>query len=275
MRSSACRIVRYHNITPAHFFEGFDDDVAKELRAARNGLFDVARAADYVWADSDYNARELRSGGIADIRVVPLFFAIDQFHIPPDPAFLARFTGTLRNILFVGRMAPNKGVEELILAFAWLNKQIDPATRLILAGSERSCPRYYAMLQMLAAQLGLTNVCFAGFLSEPQLAAAYQAADVFACVSHHEGYCLPLLEAMSYGVPVVARETGGMPEALGHGGVMYNGLEPHELAELLHRILVDASLRREVLGSQDTRLAAIRGRDLKAELQELLGQSTT
>jgi glycosyltransferase involved in cell wall biosynthesis len=264
------RIVRYHNITPARFFDGYDDEVARKLRAARKALPRTLEGCEAVWADSDYNGREILELGVDPVVTVPLFFRAAHAADTADPAMLARYSGRLRNVLFVGRMAPNKCVEDLIQAFAWLNRVIDPATRLILVGSDRSCPRYFAMLRMLAARLGLANICFEGFVSEDQLTACYRAADAFVCTSRHEGYCLPLLEAMTQGVPVIARSVGGMPEAMGKGGVLFDDMDPPVLAELIGRVLVEDSLRGEILASQAARLAEAGKRDLAGELRELL-----
>jgi glycosyltransferase involved in cell wall biosynthesis len=269
-RSPAQKLMRYHNITPAAFFDPYDASVAEQLRDARIGLRDAALAADCVWADSEYNAVEVRELGHRNVKVAPLFFNLDDFATPREEGFGARFGGPLKNILFVGRMAPNKCVEELILAFAWYNHAIEPASRLLLAGSESSCSRYYAFLRMLAARLELPNVCFEGYLSTARLAACYEAADLFVCTSRHEGYCLPLIEAMSHGVPVIARDIGGMPEAMGGAGMLFDDAEPRALAVLMHRALTDESLRGEMLGSQERHLAGLRVRDLKAELQSLL-----
>jgi glycosyltransferase involved in cell wall biosynthesis len=268
--SPARKLMRYHNITPAEFFEPYDASVAEQLRDARSGLCDAALATECVWADSEYNAGDVRELGHQNVKVAPLFFTLDDFATVPVHGFTAKFGGPLKNILFVGRIAPNKCVEELILAFAWYNHAIEPASRLILVGSEYSCVRYYAFLRMLAARLELPNVCFEGYLSTAAVAACYEKADLFVCTSRHEGYCLPLVEAMNHGVPVIARNAGGMPEAMGGAGMLFEDAEPRVLAELMHRALTDQTLRGEMLGSQERRLAALRGRDLKAELRALL-----
>jgi glycosyltransferase involved in cell wall biosynthesis len=177
----------------------------------------------------------------------------------------------MRNILFVGRIVPNKCVEDLIRAFAWYHRVIDRQSRLLLVGSERSCPRYYLMLRMLANELELANVCFERFADAKGLSAYYELADVFVTPSRHEGYCLPLVEAMHKGKPVIARRNGGMPEALGGGGVLFDELEPEELAVLIERVLTDAGLRGTVLEAQQHRMAELAARDLDTELRGLLG----
>ena len=167
-------------------------------------------------------------------------------------------------------MVPNKRVEDLILAVAWYTRTVSPFARLILVGSDRSCPRYFALLRLLALGLDLPNVCFEGFASEAGLAACYRAASLFVSASDHEGYCLPLVEAMHCGVPVIAKDTGGMPEALGGAGVLYTDLDAPELAELMHRVLADAALRAQVLESQRRRMAVVQARDLREAVAELV-----
>jgi glycosyltransferase involved in cell wall biosynthesis len=129
------------------------------------------------------------------------------------------------------------------------------------------------MLRLLAARLGLMNVCFTGFVSRAGRHTLYRCADVFVTASLHEGFCLPLVEAMACGVPVVARDAGGMPEALGEGGVRYEGLDARELALLVARVADrDAPLRGQVLAAQSRRMDALRRRDVQGEFMEQVRQ---
>jgi L-malate glycosyltransferase len=267
-RTPARRLARYHNITPAEWFHGFDDALAAQLRQARVELAGLLAQADTVFADSEYNAAELRALGLDRVRVVPLLFDPAAFDTAPDPAVLARFTPPLTNLLFVGRLAPNKDIETLLLAFAWYQRR-NPFSRLIVAGSTDSCRRYALMLRILAAQLELPNVCFTGFLSAAGRAACYQLADVFVCASRHEGYCLPLVEAMTCGVPVISRSTGGAPEALGGAGLTFDELDPPALAALVDCLLRDPAVHARVMDSQKQRLNALHGRDLDREVASL------
>ena len=179
-------------------------------------------------------------------------------------------SGPLKNILFVGRIAPNKRIEDLILAFAWFHLAINPFSRLIIVGSPRSAPRYLTMLRMLVGDMDLSNVCFENFASPSGLPAYYRVADLFVSTSEHEGYCLPLVEAMDHGVPVIARAAGGMPEAMDGAGVLYEDLTPAELGALFDRVLTDAALRKEILTSQQRRVQRARGRNLEAEVRALM-----
>ncbi len=272
LSSSARKILVYHNITPAKFFTGFDDGIAARLRQARESLPNIAGRVDAVWADSRFNADELKSAGVQGVKVFPLLFTANTLDQNPDPVIIKRFTGTLKNILFVGRIAPNKHIEDLILAFAWYQKSINPFSRLLIVGSNRSAPRYYTMLRMVAGDMDLPNVCFEGFASASGLAAYYEAADVYVCPSVHEGYCLPLIEAMYKDVPVIARNIGGMPETMDGAGVLYDELEPVELAELIHRVLSKQLLRKTIRHSQQERVKRLLQRPVDEELKALMVQ---
>ena len=270
LASPARKIMIYHNITPAEYFTGFDNEVAAQLRAARGALREVARRADAVWTVSRFNAAELKAEGVEGVKVFPLLFSPQPPGLAPDPLIIEKFAGPMHNILFVGRLVPNKRVEDLIQAFAWYHMTLDPFSRLIVVGSQQSAARYFSMLKMLMGDLDLTTVCFAGFASDADLAAYYRIAHLYVSASAHEGYCRPLLEAMDHGIPVIARAAGGTPEAMQDAGVLYEDLPPQELAALMHRVLTDASLRGEVLRSQAERIRRERERPVEAELKALL-----
>jgi hypothetical protein len=266
----ARRLIRYHNITPGEFFDGYDDPLAASLRAARHELPQVLAKAEAVLAASKYNATEARAAGAHKVFVLPLIPSPTRTAITPDPAILQRYSGPLTNLLFVGRIAPNKRIEDLILAFESYQQRYNPFSRLILVGSERSCPRYYTALRRLAAEHMLTHVCFEGYALEAGLEACYRASHAFVCASAHEGYCLPLIEAMAHGLPVIACKTGGTPEAMDGAGILYNDLTPDELATLIHRTLTDPSLRATIQTSQQARLERWTTRNPATEVATLL-----
>jgi len=270
LESPGRKVMIYHNITPAEYFDAFDSDVAVQLRTARNDLKRIAAATDIRWAVSRYDAMELEELGFKDVQVFPLIFKIPQHVVSSDPLILNKFSADLTNILCVGRLAPNKCIEELILAFAWYNKTINPFSRLIIIGSKRTIPTYYAMLRMFAGELDLANVCFEDFVSPDGLSTYYRMADVFVSVSRHEGYCLPLIEAMHNGVPVIARAIGGMPEAMDGAGVLFDDMSPCELAELIHDVVSNPALKTEIMASQTRRMERLASRSVDREFKELL-----
>lgn len=264
------KVLVYHNITPASFFRIYDTRVANQLDSARRDLAAVARKADAVWADSNFNAGELISAGINSVKVFPLPFSERGLDVPDDPEIAGRLSGPLRTILSVGRIAPNKRVEITIKAFHYYVKKINPYSRLVIVGSGRSCPRYYDLLQMMVSDLDIPNVCFEGFAAPRSLPTYYRKADLFISTSDHEGYCLPLLEAMYHGTMVLAHHTGGMPEAMGGAGVLYDDLDPAGIAVLMGRLLSTPSIRQEVLESQARRIQDVKSRNIAGELMSLV-----
>ena len=271
-RTPSRKAVIYHNITPAEFFRGFDERVVRQLEEGRRELGAVAALADAVWADSAFNAAEVAALGAKNAKVLPLVFSASAFDVPADPVVAQGLSGPSKKILFVGRMAPNKCVEELIEAFAWYHKRIERRSELILVGSERTCPRYFAMLRMFAAELDLMSVSFVRYASPAGLIAYYQRADLFATTSRHEGYCLPVVEAMSKGVPVLARSVGGVPEAMDGAGATFDEARPEELACLMHRMISQLALRNEILASQQARIRRLLARPVPEEFQALLAE---
>ncbi len=269
--SPARKILIYHNITPPSFYTGFDDQLPPQLEAARQRLPKLARQTQAVWAVSRFNAGELAAVGVPDVKVLPLPFVPHTMNLTPDfrgANFL--FNTPLKTWLSVGRIAPNKRIEDLIQAFAWYNRTLNPYSRLVIVGSPRSCPRYCNMLKMLVGDLDMPNVCFEGFATPEGLIAYYRGASVYVSTSAHEGYGLPLLEAMYHGLPVIARATGGTPEALDGAGVLYEDLTHAELAALVGVVLDDPALRTEILTSQQHRLKSVLDRPIDQELRTLL-----
>jgi glycosyltransferase involved in cell wall biosynthesis len=269
-QSSAQKILIYHNVTPPDYFYGFHDDMARNARKSLDelpGLLDLCRR---VWAVSEFNARDLRAMDAGQVDVLPLPFLKSSMDRPADAAILTSLRQPMTTILCVGRVAPNKHIEDLMEAFAWYHQRFNAFSRLLIVGSAQSCPKYLAFLRLLARDLQTPNICFQGFASPSGLVAYYELADVLVSTSAHEGYCLPLIEAMYKGVPVICRSAGGTPEALENSGVLYDELSARELAGLIHLVVTDASVRREILASQSRRLESIMSRDIKKEVHELL-----
>jgi len=267
------KVLIYHNITPADYFRVYDARVAEQLDSARRNLAKISSMADVVWADSEFNAGEIRSLGIKNVEVFPLLFSSNGLDIPDDPEVVTRLSGPLKTFLTVGRIAPNKRIEVLIKAFHYYVRKINPFSRLVIVGSARSCPRYYDLLQMMVSDLDVLNVCFDGFAAPKSLPAYYRNSDLFISVSDHEGYCLPLIEAMYHGTMVLAHRVGGMPEAMGGAGVLYQNLNPAHLAVLMDIMTSRPEIMREVLSSQSARIDSVKNRDVTGELMKLLSSA--
>lgn len=268
--AQAKKVMLYHNITPGHYFYAFDSELGKQLDSAREDLVRVAKASDALWAVSDFNAQEVRDLGFSRVSVFPLLFDPEFFDRPSNPANMKALDVGLTQILFVGRLVPNKNVEELMLAFSQYHLRINPKSCLRIVGSEWSCPRYFAMLRMLCDELGNDKILFQRYVPDAHLPSLYASADLFVSPSNHEGFCLPLVEAMYKQVPVIAKNRGGMPEAMGGAGCLYDDMNPRELAELMHLVMSDSTVHDKVLSSQHLRLKALAERKPGEELTRLL-----
>jgi L-malate glycosyltransferase len=233
----------YHNVTPARYFWGFEPFAATICRLGRDLLPRWVEACGVVAAVSRFNADELRQVGASDPRVVPVLL---------DPARLApRGRSPLRadagpKVIVVGRIAPHKRPDLAVRAFALFQRRHAPSASLTFVGLPLN-PRFHELLEAVVAESGAERVEFAGTLPQPELNAAYAEADVLLSLSEHEGFCIPLLEALHLGLPVVARRVGGMPE-VGGDAVLWveedDGLEV--VAELLRLVTSDAALRDEL-----------------------------
>jgi glycosyltransferase involved in cell wall biosynthesis len=246
-------IVDYHNITPAEMFEAWEPHVGVELVAGRAQLAELARRAVLGLADSTYNAAELSSLGCARTAVAPILLDTSEFHQDPDPARLAQLATTAErggsDWLFVGRLAPNKAQHHLVAALAFTVANIDSLARLHLVGGSSS-HRYEQALRAYVAELGLTDhVEFALSVSHTELLAYYAGADVFVCLSDHEGFCVPLVEAMELSVPVVAFASSAVPETLAGGGLLLPDKTPAVVAGAVQRVLADTPLRQGLVAA--------------------------
>lgn len=267
------RAILYHNVTPAKFFERLDPSTAAILEEGRRQVAALKNAAHGAWADSAFNASELREAGYENPKVLPLMLDV----LGPqgggtDGDMLAKLAAPGRtNVLFVGRIVPNKRHDRLLLVFNAYRKRVDPSARLVVAGGASS-PAYMALLMGMVKNLQLSDsVLFTDFLSDAELRACYAAASAFVCVSDHEGFCAPLLEAMAWRVPLFAVANAAVPETAGGAGVLFApDAAPETIAETMGRILHDGALREAVLCRQDARLAGFRARDEWADLQPVL-----
>lgn len=271
--SPARRILRYRGVQSSAPFAPFDPVAADHLAEARVGLREALGAVHCVWADCDCNAAYAIERGHRHVRVLPPFFTLHDFAVTPAKGHGEKSGGAGKTILFSGAMAPGDRLEDLLLAFAWYHHGIEPSSRLLLVASREPTPRYEAFLRMVAARLDLQTVRFEGHRPVEEAAAWFKAADLFVSVAASVEYPLAPIEAMTHGVPVMARNRGGVPDAMGDAGMLFGDAEPRVLAELMHRALADDTLRAEMLGSQERRLAVLRGRDLKEDLRTALADA--
>jgi len=260
----------YHNITPGEWFLGFHSHLAGLCYHGRRELAAFAPRTELALGDSEYNRRELEAAGYARTGVLPIVLDLAAYRGPASPVVRRLYDDGRTNFLFVGRVIPNKRIEDVIRVFTLYQRRVDPRCRLLLVGDHRGHERYYGRLREMVRQLGTRRVVFTGHVDQDDLLAYYRVADLFLCLSEHEGYCVPLVEAMEMGVPVVAFAAGAVRETLGGGGVLLRDKDPEIVVELVARLLSDRGLRGTVLGTQERAMAAVRGLDFRSLLLERL-----
>ncbi len=272
-RSRNRKVLIYHNITPAEYFQPYDPTYEALCSRGRELLSELA-GCDLAVGVSEYNRQELVNAGFAAERtgILPLFLGVSDFEraTRDDSLYRRLKSGGMTTVLFVGKVAPNKAFEDLIKVFYAYHHHINPRSRLLLAGA-RFLPAYDRALDGLVTRLGLEDaVIFTNRITLAELKACYQAADLFLCASRHEGFCAPLLEAMYFDVPILARAEAGVPYTLGQAGIQFHQPEGAVLAELAAILLQDLPLRRQVVATQRQRLADFQPDRVEASLCEVL-----
>ena len=261
----------YHNITPAHFFLGFHAHLAGLCYHGRRELEAFAPRTELGLGDSEFNRRELEAAGFARTAVLPIVLDLAKYERPGSRVVERLYSDDRTNLLFVGRIIPNKKVEDLIRVFAAYQRYVNPVSRLLLVGDYRGHERYFQRLLEMVDYLRVDEVVFTGQVDDDELLSFYRVADLFLCLSEHEGFCVPLQEAMVFGVPVVAYDTGAVRETLRGGGVLLHDKTPEVVAELVHRVITDEALKTGVLGTQARAVRELRATDFGALLLERLG----
>jgi glycosyltransferase involved in cell wall biosynthesis len=267
------RVLQYHNVTPARFFAPYDAGIFRIAALGREELKTLAGHTDVALGDSEFNRRELESYGFDNTGVFPI--AIDAARIrnaPRRPALEEVLNDGLLNFLFVGRIAPNKKIEDHIFLAEHYKRYVDRDYRFIFVGRTDSVPRYYDMVRALVGefQMPADRFIFTGSVSEEELAAYYRTASVYISLSEHEGFCVPLLEAMTVDVPVLAYTSTAVPDTLGGAGVQFAPKDLEYAAELLGELAFNEELRAQVIRGQRARLEDFSDARLRNDLTRLL-----
>jgi glycosyltransferase involved in cell wall biosynthesis len=250
------KVLLYHNITPPVFFRNFSFG---HEQATKNGLYEfkheLKNLIEIALGDSEFNRQDLINAGFKNTGVLPYLLDFSKFDIAPDKKVIEKYSDDFVNILVVGRISPNKKVDDAVKCFYYYNKYINPRSRLFLVGSYQGMDLYYNYLNDLILKLDLKNVYFTGHISLNELVSYYKTGDVFLTMSEHEGFCVPLLESMYFEVPVIAYNSTAIPETLGGTGILINNKNYIEIAELINLLVEDKSLRNRIIEKQSERLA--------------------
>jgi glycosyltransferase involved in cell wall biosynthesis len=243
------RVIKYHNVTPAKFFTGFSSYDEEQCQLGRQQLTDLARAnCDLYLSASAFSMRELLAAGASEAKsfVVPPFHHIDRLtQLQADQATIDKYSDGTANILSVGRVVPHKGYLQLLDVFAHYYYEYNRNSRLVIVGKggEGFSP-YAKQLHRALERSGLKDaVVFSGGVSDEVLKACYVVADVFVTASEHEGFCVPLVEAMSMKLPITAFASSAIPETLGDAGIVWSERNPLLMAESIDLFLRDGTVR--------------------------------
>ena len=267
------RVLHYHNVTPAHFFAPFDAGICRMAAEGRRELAMLADRTDIALGVSEYNRQELVDAGFDQTGVLPIVVDTGRLtQARPVPALESLLQDGLANILFVGRIAPNKKIEDHIRLAEQYKRYVDIYYRFIFVGNYNAVPSYYATVRALIAEYKMLpdRFWFTGPVPDEELAAYYRHAHAYVSLSEHEGFCVPLVEAMAMDVPVLAYGAAAVPETLGGAGVSFAPKDLELAAEWLGALVYDEPLRQQVIAGQRRRLADFSLDRLAPHLQSLL-----
>jgi len=260
----------YHNITPASYFAGVHDSLARQCFRGRRELSAYIDRCDFALGDSEFNRQDLDHLGFPRTEVLPVVPDFSNLDRPPDRFVAQQFDDDWINILFVGRVIANKKIEDVIRSFYAYHTRLNPRSRLIIVGVFSLFERYLASLNQLVAELGLTHVHFTGHVSDEELVAYYDVADLFLCASEHEGFCVPIVEAFYKEVPVLAYAATAVPDTMDGAGVLYDTKDHLYVAALMDAIVSHVGLRAAIVASQTQAVERLRRKDFAGTLLGLV-----
>jgi glycosyltransferase involved in cell wall biosynthesis len=266
------QILVYHNITPPEFFVDVHQQLVEQCFKGRRELGIYPARVDLALGDSEFNRRELEVLGFDPTGVLPVVPDFSHLDTPPNDLIAREFDDGWTNILFVGRIIPNKRIEDVIRYFHAYQRHFNPRSRLLLVGSYGGFEKYLATLHQLCARLGVTSVYFTGHVTDAELAAYYEVADLFLCASAHEGFCVPIIESFHNQIPVVAYAATAVPVTMDGAGLLYSTQEPLEVAALVDTVLDDQQLYDQIVSKQDAALERLRAKDFDGTLLRFVEQ---
>ena len=259
------RVLQYHNITPAHFLAGWDNEICNILELGRQGLRALAPITTLALGDSEFNRAELDQLGFEKTGVLPIAIDFDRCSRPGNVILKKSLTDSRTNLLFVGRISPNKRHDDLLRVLGYFKKNISPAVRLLAVGkyprreTGHGAPveaHYLDSLIRFYSELGLepADVVFTDGVSHEDLLAYYESAHVFVSMSEHEGFGVPLVEAMLKRVPIVAYSGTAVSETLGNAGLLFDQKDIAGFAEAIPLLAHASPARDAILAGQDERV---------------------
>lgn len=249
LNAKCTKILVYHNITPSYFFQDISNK--RSLNEGEEQLKKIADRYDCLIADSEFNAECIRQIGIQkEIEIVPIFIDFNEIDRYKKNDYSQKNKSEL-TFLFVGRVAPNKKHEDIIDVFDCYYKDISCNSKLIFVGNYADNMNYYNDLKSKISRLNLSeSIIFTGKVDTAELYDYYLNADVFICMSEHEGFCIPLLESMYCGLPTIAYNAGAIGSTMGGAGILVNNKSPERIARLIYTLITSYDLRTQIIEKQ-------------------------
>jgi glycosyltransferase involved in cell wall biosynthesis len=228
------------------------------MEKGRRELERLSGEVDLAIADSQYNREELVELGFKNTVTVPLLIDYSRYDISPESSIMTKYRDGSVNLVFVGRIGPNKKQEDVIRVFSIYRKYINDRSRLFIVGPSRQVPDYNALLNRLVDSLGVEDVHLTGEAGQTELNAYYSIADVFVSMSEHEGFCIPLIECMHFGVPILAYESSAVTDTLDGSGILFAQKDLGRVAEMIDIVVKDKNVRERIVDGQKKRLEFFR-----------------
>jgi glycosyltransferase involved in cell wall biosynthesis len=260
----------YHNITPPEYFVGVHRTLARQCFRGRRELRAYVDRCELALGDSEFNREDLEALGFPRTAVLPVVPGFSHLDCPADRFVAGQFDDGWTNVLFVGRVIANKKIEDVIRFFHAYHVRFNPRSRLILVGVFSLFERYFASLAHLVDELGSKHVHFVGQISNEELVAYYENADLFLCASEHEGFCVPIVEAFHMEVPVLAYAATAVPATMDGAGVLFHDKDPFHVASLMDAVLSDPAVQDAIVSGQLAAVARLRAKDFAGTLLGLV-----
>lgn len=265
------KVMRYHNITPGKYLEQYNKYLYNLVEYGRKGLEYASKYFDYSLADSKYNKSELDELKYKNTITLPILIPFEDYRKEFDRKVIKKYSDGKKNILFVGRITPNKTQEDIIKSFYYYKNYVNKNSRLILVGNDNGFENYSDLLKKLIKELELENdVVFSGHVKFEEILAFYRVADLFLCMSDHEGFCVPLVESMFFEVPILAYNSSAIKDTLGNSGIIVNKKDYFLISELMNFILSDENIKKEIIKKQNKRLEDFQLEKIEKQLLEFI-----
>jgi glycosyltransferase involved in cell wall biosynthesis len=256
----------YHNITPPEYFVGVNRTLARQCFRGRRELGAYADRCDMALGDSEFNRQDLEQFGFPRTAVLPVVPDFSHLERQPNRFVADQFDDAWTNVMFVGRVIANKKIEDVIRCFHAYHTTFNTRSRLLIVGTHAGFERYLAALNQLTAALGLHHVHLVGHVTDEELVAYYEVADLFLCASEHEGFCVPIVEAFYMEVPVLAYAATAVPATMDGAGVLYDDKDPRHVAALMDAVVSNTALQEAIVDGQLDAVGRLQAKDFAGTL---------